>query len=275
MRVSDLYKAGNPIEGRDCYVVGLGPSMAVFPIDFLRDKFCVLLNDAQKFFPGLGPVAFANHRMFLDPLDPAITVPVVKGRLKSEPERQRLDNHVPWDHPSWYVFSYRGTSYDGREHIEESHLFAEPDFYWRGPVAVYACQLLLQARCRSITLVGCDGAPIAGEDYCTEAVEQARAATSKGAGGDGYVFHNYNSYVEGLLVMKREAEKRGVNILSLTPFVGMSDAGGQLKFMRAMRGLPPPRGKVALTERQKKALRRAEARSGRLRHMPMGKRRGK
>lgn len=260
MRVSALYGHTGPLAGQDVYVVGLGPSMSVFPISLLHGRTCVLLNDAQKFFM-LGPVAIANHKSFLEPLNPLISWPIVKGRLKSDPYFENSDNHVSWDDPTRYVFSYRDRPDDVPVSTDPRALWREPDFYWAGPIAVYACQFLLQARVRSITLVGCDGMALGGEDYFTGEIEASRKATSKG-GNTWSVKHNYPAYSRNLLVMRKEAEEKfGVPIVSLTPFVGLGDPAGQLKAIRAglvnPNGGPPPR---KLTVHERTLIRRAQAR---------------
>jgi hypothetical protein len=241
LRISKLYESGGVANGEDAYVVGLGPSMTVFPMALLEGKFCVLLNDAQKFFPTLGPVALANHKGFLSPLSDRIAYPIVKGRLKSDPNPYRHDNHVSWDHPSRYVFSYRTKPPDLIDTMDEASIWREPDFYWRGPVAVYAVQFLLLAGARSITLVGCDCGPLAGMDYCNPQAEEFRrqlAKTPERKNGLIGLRHNYRDYAYGLVRLRVEAKKRGVPLVSLSPFFGLDQAESQFRAMREQDGNP-------------------------------------
>lgn len=240
--------------------------MAVFPLAFLEGKFCLLLNDAQKHFPSLGPIAIGNHRSFLEPRGPHITTTIVKGRLKSDPFFHKTDNHVPWDHPTHYVFSYRDRPHDDIHSCDARALWREPDFYWAGPIAVYACQLLLYCRAASITLVGCDCMPLGGEDYFSKSVEMDRRSTSKGTNVIS-VNHNYASYARNLLVMRHEAAQRGVPILTLSPFMGLVDPAGQLSSIRSgkinLNGGPPPRKPAQRNQRrrsieEKRAMARAK-----------------
>lgn len=215
MRISSLYTQLGPLFGKDVYLVGTGPSMAVFPLDYLTSRCCILLNDASRVWPMLGPIAFSNHRQWIEPvLNPKLSHIVVKGRFKSDPEPERDDNHVPWDHPKWHVFSYRERPWDTASHTEKSSLWAEPDHYWNlpgGTVAIFACQFAALAGAKSITLVGCDCTSLQGQDYGLPglvAIKQAR--------------HDYASYAAGLRIMQRALAKRfRIPLLTLTPFCGL------------------------------------------------------
>jgi hypothetical protein len=259
LRISSLY-ADSVVRGQDCYVVGLGPSMSVFPRQMLVGRTCVLLNDAQRHFPELGPIAFSNHRDFVDPIGPEIKICCVKGRLKSDPNPERDDNHVPWDDPVYHVFSYRTFPYDEVDIMDEKTLWREPDYYWRGPVAVFACQFLLLAGARSITLVGCDCGPIAGEDYCKRDVEVVRRAAAKTTDIREWnlpLRHNYQDYAYGLIRLKQDAELRfKVPIVSMTPFIGFGDPAAQLKAIRRWRGEPIGKSKEdkELEHRQRRIM---------------------
>lgn len=244
MRVSELYPS-NPLRGQDVYLVGLGPSMTVFPTEFLEDKICVLLNDAHKIFPSLGPVSFANHKVFLDAPSDRTLVQVVKGRLKSDPFPERDDNHVPWDDRSTYVFSYRMAPHDPVDCYNERLLFAEgeQDHYWRGPIAVFAAQFAVLCGARSVTAVGCDCGRLNGKDYCDPRLEQWRRDLSKDAAirlgktkqKDRHgrlrtveinVRHNYEDYAYGLIVVQDAAARRfNVPIVSMSPFFGVGPRG--------------------------------------------------
>ena len=209
MKVSELYAPHGPFVGNEIYVVGTGPSLDCFPLDLLRDKCCLLLNDAQKHLPGLGPIAFANNLNCFE----GCTLPyqIVKGRLKFQKGAERTDNHCRWDHPLYYVFSYREPPWDAVSHHNESQIFAEPDFYWapeRGSISAFSVQFALLAGARAIYLVGCDCNEINGTKY----VDGKTGAEMR---------RNYEAYQRGLLTMRRHAAKRGVPMVSVQPFFGL------------------------------------------------------
>ena len=231
MRVSELY---DNWAGQDCYIVGTGPSLNVFPLELLREKNCILLNDAQKHLPGLGPIAFANNRDCLDGCQ--LPYQIVKGRLKFAKNFEQTDNHVPWDHPRYHVFSYREPPWDALSHNDEASIFAEPDFYWapkKGSVSAFAVQFALLAGFRTIYLVGCDCNAIGGAEY----VAGKFGATMR---------RKYAAYQYGLLRLHREAIRRGVSMVSVQPFFGLGwhehqyqemQADGRLSQLHASRGI--------------------------------------
>lgn len=217
MRVSELYGRW---QGQECWIVGTGPSLDVFPLDLLRSKTCILLNDAQQVLRGLGPIAFANNVKQLRGCH--LPYQIVKGRLRFDPNPERTDNHVPWDHPRYHVFSYREpvikTGYGAKvktgdtiSHHDEACLFKEPDFYWapdKGSVSAFAVQFALLAGFRTLYLVGCDCNTLTGAEY----VDGKTGCTMR---------RNYEVYQYGLLRLHREAVRRGASMVSVQPFFGL------------------------------------------------------
>lgn len=222
MKVSELYAPNGPFVGQRIHIVGTGPSMSVFPQSILEDKFCVLLNDATRYFPKLGPVAFANNKAQLKFPSPKLTHKIVKGRLRFDPHPERTDNHVAWDDPDHYVFSYREPRIVDREgkhvqttdklsHLDERALWHEPDYYFNvrgGSVAIFAVQFAILAGAAEIILVGCDCAEVSGEHYTSG--KKNHQST-----------HDYAQYARGLTRVAQEAYKRGIIMYSLSPFFGL------------------------------------------------------
>ena len=223
MRVSDLYPE-NPLRGQDVYLIGTGPSLDVFPFEMLRGKVSVLLNDAQKHVPKwVGPVAFSNSLAFLEGCKRPIQV--VKGRLKFDPEPERIDNHCPWDHPTYHVFSYRSRKHgDSVDHLDEAAMWLEPDCYWntyRGSVSIFAAQFAMLCGAKSIGLVGCDCRDFLGFHYAAEKKVKRK------------VMHDYAAYVRGMQRMIQEGRKRGVPIVQVNPYVGIGTEEEQWHKMKA------------------------------------------
>lgn len=224
MKVSDLYGAASPLADQDVYIVGTGPSLNVMPQGYLKNRCCVLLNDAQKFFPGLGPIAFSNNRRFLKGC--RLAFQVVKARLKFDPHPERDDNHVRWDAAEFHCFSYREPPWDAVSHHSPEQLWAEPNHYWNEPggsVAIFCLQFVLQCAPRSVHLVGCDCCDLDGREYLGP-------KTSRG------VRHDYAAYSRGLLRMIREGRERfGVPVVSVTPFAGLGRYVSQYQEMQQWR----------------------------------------
>lgn len=237
MKVSDLYAPSGPFVGQDFYLVGSGPSMNLFPTRLLEGRLCVLLNDTARYLPKLGPILFCNALFQSTGHSDAIKYKVGKGRLRFQPGVERTDNHIAWDNPEWYVFSYRepvikeehgGNSEsirtgDTASHHDESTLFTEPCYYWSprgGSVSAFAIQFALHCGARSITLVGCDACEFGGERYV--------------GGKEGSSMHRkYHQYAYGCERMWRECYQRGVPLTSWTPFFGLGYHQDQYRNMTA------------------------------------------
>lgn len=237
MKVSELYAPHGPFVGQAFHVIGSAPSMNLFPLRMLEGRLCVLLNTACTMFPSLGPIAFCNARSQIHGHSEAIKYRVGKGRLRFEPGVARTDNHIAWNDPDWYVFSYRepiikeehgGNSEpihtgDMVSHHDEGTLWAEPCYYWSprgGSVSAFAIQFALYCGARSITLVGCDACEFGGERYA--------------AGKEGSTMHRkYHQYAYGCERMWRECYQRGVPLTSWTPFFGLGYHQDQYRNMTA------------------------------------------
>lgn len=221
MRVSELY-SDNPLRGQDVYLVGTGPSLDCLPAGYLADRVCVLLNDAQRFLPGLGPVAFANnHKKNLKGC--TLPIQVAKGRLRFVEHVERPDNYCSWDDPKYHVFSYREPVIKGPSgpvrtgdqwsHFDDRALWAEPDFFWNirdGSVSIFAAQFAILCGARSIHLVGCDCCEFpSGAEYLGTKQRIAK------------VVHDYDAYASGMLRMMQEGRKLGIPIVAVQPFPGL------------------------------------------------------
>lgn len=231
MKVSDLYAPNGPFVGREIYIVGTGPSMRVFPIEYLKNKTCILLNDACRFLP-LGPVAMTNNRKWVEPLNnQLIKYTIIKARLKSDPNPQRDDNHVPWNHQAYYCFSYRDPRWDKVDHLDRAQLWQEPCHYWNipgGTIAVFAVQFALQAGASAVILVGCDCNALHKDHYMSKKLQERKHANKKMA------VHDYDAYAAGLMVMLYEARlKFGVPVMTLTPFCGLGRETSQFGELRS------------------------------------------
>lgn len=233
MRISELYKPDGPLQGREVYICGSGPSIDCWPDKALEGETCILLNDLCQHRPTWGPIAFANNRKFLKRSKCPINV--CKGRL-IPPELKRAhgamatDNHVSWKDPDLYVFSYRSLFQgDEWEHFDPACLFREPDFYWNEPggtVAIFAMQFALMAGAKRIRCIGCDSSKLIQRYH--EDKEEIRRRKQNA------VKHDYSAYQRGGCRMIREAWDRfGVLITHETPWIGYGMERERYKEQRA------------------------------------------
>jgi len=143
--------------GQDIYIVGSGPTASLFPMEMLRDKIVLGLNDAYKIHPAVTPIAFLHHEIYahagdnqLAPYHPnfeRIKYPIVK--------RSGMDRSagLPYDHPMYYVFDW---SHD----IENlSKMTKDTDALYYTPegcslhAALQACWIM---GAKNIFIIGCD-----------------------------------------------------------------------------------------------------------------------
>ena len=205
------------------YIIGSGPSLEVFPFSYLINKTCILLNDTHRYTPAfLGPCVFANNKSFIK--NSVQGIRIVKGRLRFDPGPEKDDNHVPWDHPELYVFSYREPPWDKTSHHNIESLWSEPDYFWSpvgGNVSHFAIQFALLAGAKSISLIGCDSIPLAGQEYVSTKEQRS------------HVKRKYDAYIVGTEILMQEAKNKfQVPIVSITPFAGL---GNEVEKFRRMK----------------------------------------
>lgn len=209
---------------RPVYVVGSGPSMRLFPIEVLRGQVTIALNQAWRYFPRTGPLAFGpTYTLTVHPeldLDyrnegaPVATTWVVK---KKPPLA-----HLTLDDPDRYVFH---TS------PEWSTIRDQPPdtlFIGRG-VQQTALDLAVRMDASAVILVGVDMTDLGGEHH----------------GHDQHVrFHGlepaavYAEYRDWTAKARRVIrDEFAIPVLTLNPFLGAGHAEEDYARLKAERGL--------------------------------------
>lgn len=202
--------------GQDIYIIGTGPTTNIFPLDSLRDKICISLNDAYKISPFIGPIALMHHEFYSRNGKEAsseyhenftnIKYPVVKGRGRKQAD-------IDWDH-SYYYF------YDWSHDIDQiDEMFKSSDYLYYTPEGCSlhaALQLAWIMGAKNIFTIGCDSRVFSGKHY---------AKYDKNGFRDNEVLErgekrNYDSYVYGTLLIRNFLKRKGVNIFNLSPIVG-------------------------------------------------------
>ena len=204
----------------DIYVVGAGPSVNLFPMDFLEDKICLSLNDTFKMHPAVKPIAIMNNPTYAHqghrdaPLHPYfrnIKYPVVKmtGRYRSW-------KGVEWDDPYFYCYDW---SHKIETDIwtmtkERDYLYSTPE----GCILHDALQLCWILGARNVFLIGCDSRTMGGRHYA----DFNKDGFSADEEPKGYFKQNrnYDSYVYGTLIAIEFLKKKGVRVFNLSNIVG-------------------------------------------------------
>ncbi len=198
--------------GQDIYIVGSGPTLNLFPLDFLQDKICLALNDAYKKHPAITPIALMNSQLYAhtsdDPESPyheyfkAIKYPIIKPKSRYKVEI------IEWDHPYFYCFD-RTTKLDAINSLnkETDYLYYAPD----GCALHPALQIAWIMGAQNIFVIGCDSCTFEHQHY---------ADFNKGGIGTVNTTRNYDAYVYGTLIIQAFLKSQGVNVFNLSPIVG-------------------------------------------------------
>lgn len=254
----------------DIYVVGTGPSMRVFPTEFLAGRITIGLNMAWK----LAPLQYGIT------IHPELNIPEFMGEGEARPgitwvtKHDKLGSlppgHLAHAEKNFYFFRIDGqpnTSTNGQTNsgrIPEWLLEPTGDFlYLMSSISQPAVNLAAHMGARNIILVGCDNAALFGNHHAHEQHTAWLGATPD---------HRYHDYYTGLAEARRMLRRRGVNLVSLNPFltlgpheedfVGLCHELGRPELIpnRDLSELPPPP-----TRLQRAA---ARARAGVLRRLP-------
>lgn len=185
-------------KGGDIYIVGTGPSMRVFPVDFLHDKTTIGLNQAWRYLKlkyciTVHPELFSDYEK--DQRNKTTWI------IKKKPPMEHLD----LDDPVHYVFHTEQENY-------ELLVKNKPDtlFIGRG-VQQTAMHLASIMGAKNIFLVGIDMTDLGGEHH----------------GHNQHVkFHGlapadvYAEYRKVTAKVRTILLRKGINTLTLSPFLG-------------------------------------------------------
>lgn len=214
--VSELY-GRHP--GSDIYIVGTGTSLRVFPLEFLRDKITIGLNQAWKVVPttyGITMMPKLNIPDFIegerpDPSITWVTKPTKIGEQCTPEEIAHAD-------ANFYGFENAGkASITGLDEPSETGRMLDwvlqphpQNLYLWTSISQTAMNLAANMGARNIVLVGCDNAAIGSNHHAHD-----QHTMWKGESPDV----RYMQYYEGVAEVRAALRTRGVNVISMTPFV--------------------------------------------------------
>ena len=208
---------------QDIYIVGSGPTANLFPLEFLRDKICLSLNDAYKMHPGITPIALMNHQIYahIEKKEGApyhenlknIKYPIIKPRSLYRVEK------IEWNHPYFYCFD--------RSHDigKISSLQKDTDILYYTPegCALHpALQLCWILGAKNIFTIGCDSRTLGGKHY---------ANYDKNGMAKEQFKRSYDSYIYGTLIIQEFLQSKGINVFNLSPIVGYHRIEYQYDFL--------------------------------------------
>lgn len=221
MRIEKLY---DTTKGETVFIAGTGPSMRVFPKDFLRDKFVIGLN---QFWRYLVP----NYTLTIHPelyleweverkANPAI--PKHLWVIKKKPPMAQLET----SDPNHYVFH---TGKLGDLNVVKTQ--PADTLYLGEGIQCTAIDLAVRMGAKNIVLVGCDMASLGGDFHGHDQHVRWLGQTPD---------KQYGLYREHTARIRSYVwDKFGVGVMTLSPFVGVANPGEDYERMRKERGLPP------------------------------------
>ncbi len=207
--------------GADLYIVGTGASVRVFPLSFLDDKITIGLNMAWKLLPVTYCITIRpelNVPEFLDGTSrPEIQWITKHGKLRSDEQRAFVEAN------SERFYNYRT---DGQKNTEPEGQPSDAGrivdwvrkptgefLYLWSSIAQSAMNLAANMGARNVIMIGCDNMALLGNHHA-----HAQHTFWKGEAPDV----RYAQYEEGIMEVRTALLQRGVNVMSLTPFVSLS-----------------------------------------------------
>lgn len=217
MRLRDLK---DTYINQDIYIIGAGPSINLFPLDFLKGKVCLSLNDTYKMDPAIRPIAIMNnptyaqvgHRFAPNHRNlKNIKYPVVKMT-----GRHRSSKNVDWDHPDYYCYdwSHKIDTDIWTMTKDTDYLYSSPE----GCILHDGLQLAWIMGAKNIFVIGCDSRTLGGRHYAN--FDKDGFSDDEEPKGARPIPRNYDSYVYGAQIIIEFLKKKKVNVFNLSNIIG-------------------------------------------------------
>ncbi|NDJ18750.1 hypothetical protein [Myxacorys almedinensis] len=217
--VSELY---NLHVDQDIYVIGTGASLRVFPTDFLENKITIGLNMAWKSLPVRYGIT----------IHPDLNVPEFMHNEKPRPEITWITKYnktkglvspeqLTYAEEYFYFFeSYGGENTqapgqpsDTGRVLDWVRQPTDDRLYMWSSISQAGVNLAANLGAKNIILVGCDNCALGGNFYAHKQHVQWVGAKPN---------HRYQQYYDGLAEIRPVLKERGINLISLSPFLSLA-----------------------------------------------------
>ena len=218
-----LYKKYN---GQDIYILGTGASVRVFPLDMLQGRTVIGLNMAWKLWPvnfGITMRPELNIPEFMNEGEyPGIQWITKPNKLTSPEQVDYVSGHAD----RFYAFRTDGKKCNlPKDQPSEAGRMLDwvrqptgQFLYLWSSISQSAMNLAANMGAKNVFLIGCDNSALGGNHH-------AHAQHTFWKGEDPNV--RYRQYEQGCHEVRLALRERGVNVISLTPFMSLSDADRQ------------------------------------------------
>ena len=242
--VSDLYDR-HP--GSDIYIVGTGSSLRVFPLSFLEGRISIGLNMAWKLAPvtygvTIHPDLNVPEFMAGETPRPEITWITKRGKAKAVLTRTQFAQ------ADRRFYSFEA---DGQPNTQPPH---QPNdagrildwvrrphgdyLYQWSSISQTAVNLAANMGAKNVILVGCDNCALLENHHAHDQHTRWKGADPQ---------DRYRQYHEGLCEVRLALRERGVNLVSMTPFLSLLDPEAEFQHLCAALGAPTYVGNVDLS----------------------------
>ncbi len=245
-KVSELYSR-HP--GSDIFIVGTGASLRVFPLALLEGRISIGLNDAFRFCPVTYGIT-VHPDLYIPEFSPIPWI-TKHDKMKNLVSAAQLGHAEK----NFYFFESDGkqNTQSPNEPRDEGRMLewvkkptADYLYLWSS-ISQTGVNLAANMGARNIFLVGCDQTELLGNAH-------AHAKPTRWKGVDPK--HRYRQYFEGLSEVRLALRERSVNLVSLTPFVGLGHLEddfkklcGELNMPEFLETPPDRSPAVSLTEK--------------------------
>ena len=232
--VSELY---NKYPESDIYVVGTGTSFRVFPRSFLESKITIGLNMAWKLLPLKYCITMVPHlncpEFMGEKMLPDMTWVTKYDKYKSHATPAQL----AYAEANYYFFRTDGkTSFtlldqpsEGGRVLDWVRCPTDNFLYLWTSISQSAVNLAANMGARNIILVGCDNCALAENHHAHEQHTYWK-------GEDPNI--RYMQYYEGLAEMRSVLQGRGINLVSVSPFLKLDQPGMDFERLCTEQGKP-------------------------------------
>ena len=216
--VSELY--GRHPES-DIYVVGTGTSLRVFPTAFFEGKITIGLNSAWRHLPVTYGLTIHPDHHIPECLEGESPRPEITWITKERKARRLLGEEAfRYADQHFYTFENEGKpntmpagdiSDSGR--VTDWLLRPTGDclYIWT-TISQAGMNLAANLGARNVILVGCDNCSLLENHHAHQQHTRWLSAAPD---------HRYHQYYEGLAEAREYLRRRGVNVFSISPFLGL------------------------------------------------------
>lgn len=226
MKVSKLWGLH---KGEDAYVVGTGPSMRCFPMDFFRNRLTIGLNQAWRY----------GGMRYCVTVHPELVVEYEKEESGLEEQyrtqwivkAKKAPLAVDFSHPRYYVFYSHGPTKIG--HRLDFFRIASDSLYVGRGIQQTGINLAVHMGCRAVFLVGVDMCSLDGQHHAHRQHTRWLGLPPED------VYREYLDFTDHARTFVRF--QLGIPVLTLSPFVGLKHVEedyGRLKKLLRLDPLP-------------------------------------